>query len=463
MGNNSLKSNYLNKKINIFTLLICALIILFFIYSIVILIDNNNKEDKSNILRIETSLQKEKIKKMFKENKYYMENEFYNYAVINLKGEVIFSHIKGFSTGEKVNLETEIGFDNAFNKDNNGLIRYSIPLVSGKAQEGIIIIDLPNEVLYNSNNNIKLIPLAILLCLIIIIALLMNMFVKGDIIKPIQEIHNSTRTILKGGYDCKINYDYHGEVGELCHDFESMRDEIKVSKEKEEKLKRSEKELLASISHDLKTPLSSISGYVEGIRDGIVRDEVGIQRYSNVILKKCKEISKLIDDILEQSKAELNEMSIVREEIYSDEYLEEILEEISLDVATYNMKLIVNGELPRALIFIDALRINQVINNIVSNAIKYSKPGDRVDVFIEDKADKIIINIKDQGIGISIEDIPFVFNKFYRGEKHRNTNIIGSGLGLSISKYIVESHGGSIKCVSALEGGTTMSFTIPKI
>jgi len=457
------KDNYLGKKISIFTGLTYLFVILSVVYSLLILKEDIKKEDKSNLLRIETSNQRELIKEMFKENSYYMENDFYDYTVINLKGEAIFSSIDDFNKGEKINLENEIGYDNAFDNRKNALIRYSIPLVNNDVQEGIIIIDLPQSILKKESKNEKFIPLWILLFLIGILAFMINRFVKIDIIKPIKELHSSAKTILNGSYKCKVNYDYHGEVGEFCHDFEAMRGEIIDSKEKEEKLKRNEKELLACISHDLKTPLSSISGYVEGIRDGIAKDEDGIKRYSNIILKKSKELSKLIDDILEQSKTELNEMSIERKEIYSDDYLKEVLGDLSIDVATHNMKLDVKGQLPRALISIDIIRINQVINNIISNSIKYSKSGEKIEIWVDDEIDKITVNIKDFGSGISIDDIPFVFNKFYRGEKYRNTIISGSGLGLSISKYIVESHGGNIKCSSSLESGTTISFTILKI
>lgn len=463
MGNNRVSNNYLNKKIDIFAGVICLFVILSVVYSLLILKEDIKKEDKSNLLRIETSNQRELIKEMFKVNNYYMENDFYDYTVINLKGEAIFSSIDDFNKGEKINLENEIGYDNAFDNRKNALIRYSIPLVNNDVQEGIIIIDLPQSILKKESKNEKFIPLWILLFLIGILAFMINRFVKIDIIKPIKELHSSAKTILNGSYKCKVNYDYHGEIGEFCHDFEAMRDEIIDSKEKEEKFKRNEKELLACISHDLKTPLSSISGYVEGIRDGIAKDEDGIKRYSNIILKKSKELSKLIDDILEQSKTELNEMSIERTEIYSNDYFMEVLGDLSIDVATHNMKLDVKGQLPRALISIDIIRINQVINNIISNSIKYSRSGEKIEIWVDDEIDKITVNIKDFGSGISIEDIPFVFNKFYRGEKYRNTNISGSGLGLSISKYIVESHGGNIKCSSSLESGTTISFTILKI
>lgn len=463
MGKNKVKSDYLGKKITIFTGILCLLIIVSFIYSTIIIKDDINKEDKSNLLRVEISNQRELIKEMYKDNNYYIENNFYDYAVINLKGEVIFSSIKDLNKEDKINLESEIGYDNAFSKRNDGLVRYSTPLMKDDTQEGIIIIDLPQAILVSKNNNQKITLLYILLFLIIILAFIINKFVKVDIIKPIKELHKSAKTILKGNFEFNINYDYHGEIGGFCHDFEAMRDELRLSKEKEEKLRRNEKELLACISHDLKTPLSSISGYVEGIRDGIVKDEEGIKRYSDIILKKSKELSKLIDDILEQSKTELNEMTIERKEIYSDDYLIETLEELSLDVASHNMKLIIKGEIPRALIYIDTIRINQVINNIVTNSIKYSKCGDSIEIWVEDKIDKLIISIKDWGSGISISDVPFVFDKFYRSEKHRNTTIPGSGLGLSISRYIVESHGGEINCTSSLEGGTIITFSLPKI
>ncbi|MEW8957443.1 hypothetical protein, partial [Clostridium sp.] len=129
MGDNRVKEDYLSKKISIFTGLIWLLVIVSFIYSTLILKKDIKKEDKSNLLRIETSIQREAIKEMFKENNYYMKDDFYNYGVINLKGEVIFSSIDDFNKGEKINFENEIGYDNAFLNRNNGLIRYSTPLV----------------------------------------------------------------------------------------------------------------------------------------------------------------------------------------------------------------------------------------------------------------------------------------------------------------------------------------------
>lgn len=421
------------------------------------------EENKANLIRIEINEQKNTIKDYFEADKYSMDEGFYNYAVINLDGNIKYSSIKELKEGEVIDIESDIGYDNAFQSLNNEEIRYSTPLVIQGTQEGILIVDLPKSILENNNINLVLIPLIVFLTIIIMIAIFINRFVKDDIITPIKQLHKSATTILKGKYDNTINYDYDGELGSFCHDFEAMRDELRISKDREEALKKDEKELLACISHDLKTPLSSISGYVEGIRDGVVKNEVGIKRYSNIILKKSKELSKLIDDILEQSKTELNQMSIELKEVYSNKYFNEILSEVSLDIASHNMNFDITSEIPASLIYIDTNRMNQVMNNIVANSIKYSKVGDKIEIWIEDNIDELKVNIKDQGIGINISDIPFVFDKFYRAEKHRNTTIPGSGLGLSISKYIVESHGGRISCKSSIGEGTIISFTIPKI
>lgn len=463
MGDDRINNNYLGTKIRVFTSVIIILSLISCLYMFISLNFGIEENNKSNLIRIEINDQKNTIKNYFEDGNYLMDEGFYNYAVVDLKGDIKYSSITEFNSGRKINIEKDIGYDNAFDNINKDEIRYSTPLVINGTQEGIIIFDLPKSILENKIINVILIPLIIFFLVIIVVSLLITRFVKDDIITPIKQLHVSAKTILKGKYDSRINYDYDGELGSFCHDFEDMRDELRISREREEKLKRDEKELLACISHDLKTPLSSISGYVEGIRDGIVKNEEGIKRYANTILKKSKELSKLIDDILEQSKTELNQMSIELKEIYSDTYFNEILSEVSLDIGAHNMMFDISADIPKALINIDTNRMNQVMNNIVANSIKYSKKGDKIEIWIEDKIDEIIVNVKDQGAGINISDIPFVFDKFYRAEKHRNTNIPGSGLGLSISKYIVEMHGGRISCKSSLGEGTIISFTIPKI
>lgn len=456
-----MNNNYVNKKIKVITVTIFFLVLLLFSYFVIThRINGKNTYNKSNILRILVNPQLEEIKEMFNRKRYYSKKEFYNFDLLDLSGNILFSSNNNFNG--RVDLEKDIGYDNAFTVENNSIVRYSVPLMKNDIQSGIVTFYIPYEKIY-SNNNKEMILVYILVLLIVSLLIKINRIIKIDILYPLREVHKSSKTILNGDYSYRVNYDYHGEIGSLCHDFECMREELNIYKKNEEELRLREKELLACISHDLKTPLSSIIGYVEGIKDGIVKDKDGIERYSNVILKRSKEMSKLIDDILEQSKIELNEMSINKKEIYVDKYLLDVLEEVNLDISRHNIKLIYSKDIPQILVLIDPFRIRQVINNIIYNSVKYSKINGIIEIFIVNGEKDININIKDYGEGISTEDIPFVFNKFYRGDIHRDTNIPGSGLGLSISKHIIECHGGTINCVSSIKEGTLISFTIPKL
>ena len=164
-----------------------------------------------------------------------------------------------------------------------------------------------------------------------------------------------------------------------------------------------------------------------------------------IILKKARVLTKLLDDILEFSKAEINQMTIKKQETYSEEFFTALLEEASMDVVSSGRKFILQGEIPNLLINLDRDKVAQAINNIISNAVKYTTIDGIITIAFERISEGLRISIKDNGVGIAAEELPLVFNKFYRGEKHRNQNIPGSGLGLSIAKYIAEAHNGSIE------------------
>jgi signal transduction histidine kinase len=304
-------------------------------------------------------------------------------------------------------------------------------------------------------------PIIIASLIIIILTAYRYFYSKKDILSPLATMHESARRILKGDFSYEVTYDYDGEIGTFCHDFEAMRDEIKFSKEKEEVIKANEKELLACLSHDIKTPLTAIHGYVSGIKDGIVKDKAGIDNYCTIILNRVKMLTKLLEDILEHSKAELNKMNISLTEFYCGDFFRDILDDLSVEVESKGLKFIYPDKIPNILINGDKKRLTQVMYNLVSNSIKYSKENGQISICFEDADNYIYVYVKDTGMGISSADIPYIFNKFYRGEKSRNQNIPGSGLGLSISKYIVEAHGGFINCVESSSEGTTFCFTLP--
>lgn len=389
-------------------------------------------------------------------------NEPYKYTIISLDGKVIKSTE---NTKEKEVSLNSLSFDSWYEIKDSNEIRYSTSLIRDGKIENIVIFTIPKEDILAIRNDInyKLIYTFISFCIfsvIIFIVYKIYSIISKDVLKPIKSMHKSAREILKGNYLEYVNYDYHGEIGEFSHDFEAMRDSLVVAREKEENIKRAEKELLACISHDLKTPIANISGYCEGIIDGVVKEEKDIKRYIGIILKKSRVLNKLLDDILELSKAEINQMTINKKEVYSKEFFEELLEEVSMDVAASGKQFILKTEIPNIIINLDQEKITQVINNIISNAVKYTNDDGIIAMSFKKLNDGLEIICEDNGIGIGQEELKLVFNKFYRSDKHRNQNIPGSGLGLSIAKYIVEMHNGNIELFSEKTIGTTVIIKI---
>ncbi len=385
--------------------------------------------------------------------------------LIDLQGKVLWT--KGdteYKTGDIFPLRTLSGMNmEVMEKD---IYQYISPILIHDTQLYTVIISIPAEKYKKSE--ITYFPLLFLFAFLLLAAVFLSFrfvaLLKNYIFKPINALHKATGNILSGDMETPLTYDYDDETGTLCHDFELMRGQLLNSNDHAKQLKDNEKLLLACISHDLKTPLSSISAYVEGIKEGIVTDEEGIKRYASIVMNKVKILSKLIDDILEHTKTELDEFSIHPEEVYAKSYFTEIFFELTPDILQAGIELQI-GEIPDYLLSIDVKRIRQVIYNIISNSIKFTPSGGKIQVsFFTNKREtkeELVVSIKDTGKGIGASDLPFIFDKFYRGEKARTLNIAGSGLGLNIAKYIVTKHGGYIECDSILEVGTTILFSLP--
>lgn len=446
------------------------LLIIFFISFIMMslsiyMIFNKDDDNYINVCRVIVSDEMYKVEKLYNSGEMdKLKNEKYPFSIIDLNGNILMTTEEGIRQGVTVDLKTDMTFDSYYETHNHEKVVYSTFIINDGRADAVVRYIVPiDEVKKLCSSSLKkVITLLLLLLVLVILILLLRIYkiIKSDVFKPISEMHNSAKGILRGNLDDKVLYDYDGEIGEFSHDFEKMRDNLKDSRDNEAKLKRNEKELLACISHDLKTPISSISGYCEGIIDGVVKSEDDIKRYASIILKKARVLTKLIEDMLEYSKAEINEMTIRKEDVYSAQYFYNILEDLSLDVETKNRKFILNGKIPNVLINIDKKRIQEVMYNLVSNSIKYTEEKGIIEVSIEKIDGSLVVHVKDDGMGITADDIPNVFKKFYRGEKYRNMNIPGSGLGLSISKYIVEKHGGYIEINSSLKQGTEVIFSI---
>lgn len=427
------------------------------------------EEDKTlyyNKTRLLCADKLNEVSDKFKKGSYSFEAWKYPYVVIDNSGKVLYSS-DSLEIHNQINLQSFLQFDRSTSLGYKGFIKSSFPIVVNNENKGFFIAfininDIQEKTSYERKMEIVF-PQLILIFTSIVMFIMFRIYVVRCVLKPILKITNSSKDIIKGKLDNYITFNSNTEIGELSYAFELMRDEIKSHREREEKLKKSQKEIIAAISHDLKTPLSAISIYVEAIRDGMAEKEEDRQEYTATILRKVDTLNKLIDDLLEHSKENLEVLSINKKEVSIKPFLERLIDEINLELSRVSAEFYLEKHIPEGIVNIDELRISQVIFNLISNSIKYSKSNLKVKFKAEIKNRYLFIFIEDNGIGIMQEDISYIFNKFYRGDKSRNYKIPGSGLGLSTCKYIIEKHGGNIYCKTKKDNGSgsVFYFSVP--
>ncbi len=250
---------------------------------------------------------------------------------------------------------------------------------------------------------------------------------------------------------------------------ESFVRDISLMKEAEEQLlqsKNSRDLLLSYISHELKTPVSSILGYVNGLLDGIIIDEKDKKAALQIISSKTITLERLIDDLFLLSKLETKHFSFKFAEISAEELCRELLQSVTMDINSADMELIYEADwdkLGNDYVIADPERIKQVLTNIVFNAIKFSKKGDVIHIAFEVLKEKNVlrITVSDQGTGISKENLPYIFDRFFKHGGDSVTEEMGNGLGLTLSKQILEFHGGQISAESTLGQGSVFQFELP--
>jgi histidine kinase len=308
-------------------------------------------------------------------------------------------------------------------------------------------------------------PILFGLCLLILIATngLLAYFVSKSIINPINQLKKAAYFIKRGNLDHSIKAIRNDEIGQLTQAFEAMRIQLKESHEIQKQYEDNRKELIAHISHDLKTPITSIKGYIEGIRDGVADTPEKRTRYIQTIYTKAVDMDHLIDELFIFSKLDLGKVPFEFEKIDIKDYLIDYFEELSFDLRKQNVEL--NFQFtPTGCydVLIDREKFKRVLANIINNSLKYMEKDKReLIISMHSTNENVEISIADNGPGIPEESIPFIFNQFYRAERSRNKLTGGSGLGLSIAKMIIEEHNGVIKLESILKVRTTITITLP--
>ena len=302
------------------------------------------------------------------------------------------------------------------------------------------------------------------LLVLIITALLLTSWLYSAILRPLATLQKATQAIKEGNLDFSLEVDGHDEISELCQDFEAMRVRLKQSAEEKIQFDRENKILISNISHDLKTPLTAVKGYCEGIFDGVASTPERIDKYIHTIYNKACDMEKLIDELSLYSKIDTNRIPYNFKVLPAKEYFGDCVEELTVELESRNIELAYSNTLTDETAIVgDAEQLKRVVSNIVSNSIKYmDKKKGMIFLRLRDDGDYVRVEIEDNGKGIAAKDIPYIFDRFYRTDSSRNSSTGGSGIGLSIVKKIVEDHGGRIWATSKEGIGTIMHFVLRK-
>ena len=311
--------------------------------------------------------------------------------------------------------------------------------------------------------SLLLMGLVLMLIILVITAIWLTWWIYAGIATPISSLQVAAHRIADGDLDFSLEAEGDDEISELTRDFETMRCRLAEAEEEKRRYDDESRELISNISHDLKTPVTTIKGYVEGIMDGVADTPEKMDRYLRTIYSKANEMDRLINELTLYTKIGTNRIPYHFTRLNVAEYFEDCVEEISPDLEERGIRLYYENSVRRDTeIIADPEQLGKVISNIIGNSVKYiDKSSGEIRLRILDVGDFIQVEIEDNGKGIDAGDLPSIFDRFYRTDTARSSEG-GSGIGLSIVKKIIEDHNGTIWATSQVGRGTTMHFVIRK-
>lgn len=299
---------------------------------------------------------------------------------------------------------------------------------------------------------------------LILTAFALFIWIYKGIISSVGRMQAAADNIKEGNLDFELKVSSDDELGLLCASLEDMRKRLRDNAEEKVTYDRENKELISNISHDLKTPVTTIKGYAEGIMDGVADTPEKVDKYVRTIYNKANEMDMLINELTLYSKIDTNRIPYNFNILSVNEYFNDCVEDLSLEMESKNVEFsYFNYVAPEVRVIADAEQLKRVVHNIVNNSLKYmDKARAKINLRVKDVGDFVQVELEDNGRGIAPKDLPNIFDRFYRTDASRNSSKGGSGIGLSIVKKIIEEHGGKIWATSRENTGTTMYFVLRK-
>jgi two-component system sensor histidine kinase BaeS len=282
-------------------------------------------------------------------------------------------------------------------------------------------------------------------------ALLLGILLARALTRPVRELTTATRAMAKGELEQKVPVRSQDELGELAASFNQMSADLARANE----LRR---QMTADIAHDLRTPLSVITGYTEALRDGVLPPT---PETFQTMHKEAEHLSILVEDLRTLSLADAGELTLAGQLVHPRELLERTAAAHLHHAQQLEIALQVTAEANVPAVNVDAERMAQVLGNLVSNAFRHTPAEGQITLAAMQRGDHVLLTVQDAGVGIAPDELPRIFDRFYRGDEARQVHEGESGLGLTIAKSIVELHGGTIAVESTLGEGTTFTITLP--
>ncbi|MFZ5988890.1 MAG: HAMP domain-containing sensor histidine kinase [Bacillota bacterium] len=334
------------------------------------------------------------------------------------------------------------------------VIRVTSPIKENDKVLGAIIVYSPIKGIDQATSRLILM-IIISVVFALAISLAICYFITKRIAKPIQDLTEASIAVVGGNRKVKVytNTDFK-EFNQLAGTFNYM---LKKLDENEKRMK----DFVANVSHELKSPITSLKGFTEALIDGKGKTEERTQRFLNIMNKEADRLSKLVDNLLILCKSD-SKISIEPQRINIKDVIDEVLLSFETKVLEKSISINIVDNAKKPYVIADSSSLKQILINLLDNTIKYSPQNSMASILISESADKIKISITDNGPGIPKEDIPYIWDRFYRVDKARSRETGGTGLGLAIVKELVEKNGGIVDVTSHIDKGTTFSFELPR-
>jgi signal transduction histidine kinase len=284
-----------------------------------------------------------------------------------------------------------------------------------------------------------------------LVGLLLTLLLSQSILRPVDELTSAARAMEKGDLSQRVTVRTKGELGELANAFNAMAEGLK-------RLEQLRRNMVTDVAHELRTPLSNVRGYLEALQDGIVdpTPETIASVHEEAML-----LNRLVDDLQELAMAEAGQLHLVKQPVDIQEMVEKSVQSMSAQASEKDVTVEVHLAENLPLVEADPERMGQVLRNLLQNAVVNTPPGGHILVVASPNDTQIKVSVKDSGVGISAEHLPYVFERFYRADRSRDRSTGGAGLGLAIVKQLVEAQGGQVEIDSQVDIGTTVTFTSP--